>query len=120
MPDFGLTKEEIESLIVMLSGLREEKLSEAYIARLTEKERTIAEGRRLIGKYNCTGCHQLDMERLYLAENIEAVGMIKLEEDAGVYFQLWEDNEKLGHKAGETVFLDEKLIIERKGLLGAI
>ena len=37
MPDFGLKEEEIESLIVMLSGLREEKFSGAYIARLTEK-----------------------------------------------------------------------------------
>src|SRR3989304_5856612 len=91
MPDFGLKEEEIESLVVMLSGLREEKLPEAYIASLTEKERSIVEGRRLIGKYNCTGCHQLDLDRLYLAEKIEAVGMIKLEEDAGVYFQLWEE-----------------------------
>ena len=118
MPDFGLKEEEIESLVVMLSGLREEKLPEAYIASLTEKERSIVEGRRLIGKYNCTGCHQLDLDRLYLAENIEAVGMIKLEEDAGVYFQLWEDNEKLGHKAGETVFLDEKLILDKKRAVG--
>ena len=118
MPDFGLKEEEIESLVVMLSGLREEKLPEAYIASLTEKERLIVEGRRLIGKYNCTGCHQLDLDRLYLAENIEAVGMIKLEEDAGVYFQLWEDNEKLGHKAGETVFLDEKLILDKKRAVG--
>ena len=118
MPDFGFKEEEIESLVVMLSGLREEKLPEAYIASLTEKERSIVEGRRLIGKYNCTGCHQLDLDRLYLAENIEAVGMIKLEEDAGVYFQLWEDNEKLGHKAGETVFLDEKLILDKKRAVG--
>jgi cytochrome c2 len=118
MPDFGLKGEEIESLVVMLTGLREEKLPGAYIARLTEKERAVVEGRRLIGKYNCIGCHQLDLDRLYLAENIEAVGMIKLEEDASVYFQLWEDNEKLGHKAGETMLLDEKQIIEKKRAAG--
>jgi len=118
MPDFGLKEEEIESLIVLLSGLREEKLPGAYIARLTEKERFLAEGNRLIRKYNCTGCHQFDLDRLCLAGDIEAKGMIKLEEDAGVYFQLWEDNEKLGHKAGETVFLDEKQIIEKKKASG--
>ena len=72
----------------------------------------------MIGKYNCIGCHQLDLDRLLLTEDREAVGMIKLEEDADVYFQLWEDNEKLGHKAGETVFLDEKQIIEKKRASG--
>ena len=46
MPDFGLKEEEIESLVVMLSGLREEKVSGRHlIARLTEKERNdVVEG----------------------------------------------------------------------------
>ncbi|MFO0793751.1 MAG: c-type cytochrome [Candidatus Brocadiaceae bacterium] len=118
MPDFGLTEEERESLIVLLTGLREEKLPEKYIHKLTEREQAITEGKRLIGKYNCTGCHQFDLDRLHLAGNIEAVGMIKLEEDASVYFQLWEDNEKLGHKAGETVLLDEKQILDKKRAAG--
>ncbi|MDN3515651.1 MAG: c-type cytochrome [Candidatus Brocadia sp.] len=118
MPDFGLKEEEVESLVVMLTGLREEKLPEKYVARLIEKERSIAEGKRLIGKYNCIGCHQLDLDRLHLVGDIEVTGMVKLEEDAGVYFQLWEDNEKLGKKAGETIFLDEKQIIDRKRAAG--
>jgi cytochrome c2/peptidoglycan hydrolase CwlO-like protein len=118
MPDFGLKNEEIESLVVMLTGLREEKLPEKYVARLTEKERWITEGKRLIGKYNCMGCHQLDLDRLHLTGEIEAVGMVKLEEDAGIYFQLWEDNEKLGHKAGETVLIENQQIIDRKKASG--
>ncbi len=118
MPDFGLTEEERESLIVLLTGLREEKLPEKYIHKLTEREQAITEGKRLIGKYNCTGCHQFDLDRLHLTGNIEVVGMIKLEEDASVYFQLWEDNEKLGHKAGETVLVDEKQILDKKRAAG--
>ncbi len=118
MPDFALKDEEIESLVVMLTGLREEQLPEKYIARLTEKGQTISEGKRLIGKYNCTGCHQFDLDRLHLAGDIEAVGMIKLEEDAGIYFQLWEDNEKLGHKTGETVYIDNLQIVGRKKATG--
>lgn len=118
MPDFGLKEEEIESLVVLLTGLREEKLPEKYVARLTEKERSIVEGKRLIGKYNCIGCHQLDLDRLHLAGDIETVGMVKLEEDAGIYFQLWEDNEKLGRKAGETVYIDNRQILERKKAAG--
>ncbi|TVM04206.1 MAG: hypothetical protein CV087_00750 [Candidatus Brocadia sp. WS118] len=118
MPDFRLKDEEIESLVVMLTGLREEKLPEKYIARLTEKERSIVEGKRLIGKYHCIGCHQLDLDRLHLEGDIEVAGMVKLEEDAGIYFQLWEDNEKFGHKAGETVLIENHQILDRKVATG--
>ncbi|MDG6027879.1 MAG: c-type cytochrome [Candidatus Brocadia sp.] len=118
MPDFRLKDEEIESLVVMLTGLREEKLPEKYIARLTEKERSIVEGKRLIGKYHCIGCHQLDLDRLHLEGDIEVAGMVKLEEDAGIYFQLWEDNEKFGHKAGETVLIENQQILDRKKAVG--
>ncbi|MCF6156044.1 MAG: c-type cytochrome [Candidatus Brocadia sp.] len=118
MPDFGLKEEEIESLVVLLTGLREEKLPEKYVARLTGKERAIVEGKRLIGKYNCIGCHQLDLDRLHLAGEIEVAGMIKLEENEGIYFQLWENNEKLGRKAGETVYIDNLQIVDRKKAVG--
>lgn len=118
MPDFGLKEEEIASLVVLLAGLREEKLPEKYIARLTGKEQAIVEGKRLIGKYNCIGCHQLDLDRLRLAGDIELAGMVKLEEDAGVYFQLWEDNEQFGHKAGETVLIENQQIVDRKKAIG--
>ncbi|MEP9410087.1 MAG: c-type cytochrome [Candidatus Brocadia sp.] len=118
MPDFGLQEEEIESLVVFLTGLREEKLPGKYVARLTEKELAIVEGKRLIGKYNCIGCHQLDLDRLRLAGDIETAGMIKLEEDTGIYFQLWEDNERLGYKAGDTIFIDNQQIMETKKAVG--
>ncbi|OQZ00858.1 MAG: hypothetical protein B6D35_05090 [Candidatus Brocadia sp. UTAMX2] len=118
MPVFGLNGEEREALVVFLTGLREEKLPEKYLARLTEKERAIVEGKRLIGKYNCLGCHQVDLDRLRLAGDIEVTGMVKLEEDASVYFQLWEDNERLGHKAGETALIENEQIIERKRAAG--
>lgn len=118
MPDFGLKEAEMESLVVMLTGLREEKLPEKYVARLTEKERWITEGKRLIGKYNCMGCHQFDLDRLHLTGDIEASGMVKLEEDAGIYFQLWEDNEKLGRKAGETVLIENQQIMDMEKASG--
>ncbi|GJQ22261.1 hypothetical protein BIY37_08650 [Candidatus Brocadia sapporoensis] len=118
MPDFALKDEEVESLVIMLAGLREEKFPEKYLARLAEKDNSVVEGKRLIGKYNCIGCHQFDLDRLHLAGDVEVAGMVKLEEDAGVYFQLWEDNEKLGHKAGETVYIDNQQIVDRKKAAG--
>lgn len=114
MPDFGLTEEEVESLLTLLTGLREERLPEAYIDRLTEKERGITEGKRLIGKYHCIGCHQLDVDRLYLEGGIELTGMVKLDEEDGIYFQLMEDSGELKQKAGETVFIDKEQIVRKE------
>lgn len=114
MPDFGLTGEEIESLLVLLTGLREEKLPDVYIDRLTESERGITEGKRLIGKYHCTGCHQLDVDRLYIEGGTELTGMVKLDEEDGVYFQLMEDSGELKQKAGETVFIDKEQIVRKE------
>ena len=114
MPDFGLTADEKESLVVLLTGLREEKLPGKYVKGLTERELAITEGKRLIEKYNCSGCHQLDLDRLRLIGNIEAAGMVKLEEEGGLYFQLWEDNAGLGRKAGETLFIEDERIMEKK------
>ncbi len=118
MPDFGLNDEDIEALATLLMGLREEKLPETYLARPVEKEHSIAEGNRLVSKYHCAGCHQFELDRVCLTEGIEAMGMVKLEEEDGVYFQLWEDNEKLGHKAGETVFIDKNRITSEKRATG--
>lgn len=114
MPDFGLQDDEIESLIVFLTGLREEKLPEAYIDRLTEGERAITEGKRFVGKYNCSGCHQLDVDRLYLVGGTELKGLVKLDEENGVYFQLLEDSHELKQKAGDTVFIEKERIAQKK------
>ncbi|MDR4508361.1 MAG: c-type cytochrome [Candidatus Brocadiaceae bacterium] len=114
MPDFGLKEEEIEALTVLLAGLREEKLPDEYIDRLTERDHAITEGKRLIGKYNCTGCHQFDVDRLYLTDGAELKGMVKLDEEGeGVYFQLLENNAELEQKAGDTVFIEEGRVLRR-------
>ena len=102
MPNFGLNKDEVEALTILLSGFIEEELPEKYMAKLTEEERQLAEGKRLVDKYNCMGCHQFSIDRLYLEDGIEVNGMVKLEEEDSIFFQLWEDSEKLGRKAGET------------------
>ncbi|QII10407.1 putative cytochrome c protein [Candidatus Kuenenia stuttgartiensis] len=105
MPDFRLSVEQIKALVIFLSGLRDEKLPEKYVASLSERQKVIAEGRMIINKYNCSGCHQFDLDRIYLNDGIELSGMVKIEEDDGVYFQLMEDNERYGHKAGDVVFI---------------
>jgi len=116
MPDFRLKNNEIEALVIFLSSLKEKELPEEYNAGLTAKQQAIAEGKRLIGKYNCSGCHQFDIDRLCIDEEIELIGRVRLEEETGVYFQLMEDNEDIGHKAGDTVFIEEERI-EKKDII---
>ncbi|MBM4053477.1 MAG: c-type cytochrome [Planctomycetes bacterium] len=114
MPDFELSQEQIEALVVLLTGLKEEKLPEKYIAKLSGRQKAIAEGKKILGKYNCSGCHQFDLDRVYLNDGIELSGMVKIQEDDGIYFQLMEDNERYGHKAGEVVFLAEEDIARQE------
>ena len=114
MPDFGLSPEQKEALVVLLTGLKEETLPEKYVAQLSRKQTVIAEGKERIGKYNCSGCHQFDLDKIYLSDGAELSGMIKIQEDDGVYFQLMEDNESHGYKAGEVVFIAEEDITRQE------
>ena len=103
MPNFKLTKDEIETLLVLLTGMREGELPESYIAKLEGDKKSLVEGKGVIDKFNCMGCHQFSIDTLHLKDGVVAKGMVKLEEEENLYFQLWEDNEGLGRKAGETV-----------------
>jgi len=104
MPDFGLSAEEIESLSILLAGMREDELPENYVAELTDEKKYLIEGKRVIDKYNCMGCHQFTIDTLYLKNGSVVKGMVKLEEEEeSLFFQLWVDNEGLGKKAGDTV-----------------
>jgi len=110
MPNFKLTKDEIETLLVLLTGMREGELPESYIAKLEGDKKSLVEGKGVIDKFNCMGCHQFSIDTLHLKDGVVAKGMVKLEEEENLYFQLWEDNEGLGRKAGETVQIANEVI----------
>ncbi len=113
MPNFDLSKEEQESLSVLLSGLREGELPESYVDKMSERDRYLTEGKMVVDKYNCTGCHQFSIDTLYLEDGTEAEGMVKLEEEDSLYFQLWSDNEALERKAGDTIQIMKDQIKDR-------
>ncbi len=113
MPDFGLSAEEIESLSILLTGMREGELPESYTAELTDEKKYLVEGKRVIDKYNCMGCHQFTIDTLYLKSGSVVKGMVKLEEEESLFFQLWVDNEGLGKKAGDTVQIVNEEIEKR-------
>jgi len=69
MPHFDLADEDVEALIIFLRGRTEAKAPASFRANETN-DPTIVDGQRLIGRYNCTGCHIIDdrggdVRRLY-------------------------------------------------------
>ena len=72
MPQFDLAEEDIKALRTFLTSRTERKVVAKYVYRRPGDDRIVA-GRRLVARYNCTGCHVIenhggDIRRLY-AEN---------------------------------------------------
>ncbi|MDG1843483.1 MAG: c-type cytochrome [Nitrospinaceae bacterium] len=72
MPNFGLAPDEIDALVVLLKGFNGTKIPQGYRKNLTEKERILETGRRLITKYNCKGCHHVEGKGGVIQKYIEA------------------------------------------------
>ncbi|MBI4007874.1 MAG: c-type cytochrome [Planctomycetes bacterium] len=103
MPYYNLSPDEIDALTVFLIGLTDEELPYRFWYTVSDKKRAIEEGRELVEKYNCTGCHQFTPDKITLVDNTKLVGAIKLKEEDNLYLQLWEENVPLEKKVGETI-----------------
>jgi mono/diheme cytochrome c family protein len=73
MPQFDLADEDIKALRTFLASRTDSKVTVRYAAHAPGEEKVIA-GRRLVARYNCTGCHIIenaggDIRRLY-ADNL--------------------------------------------------
>jgi mono/diheme cytochrome c family protein len=69
MPQFDLADEDVVALRVFLAGRLERKVPAVYKAKVPG-EKEIVDGRRLVARYNCTGCHIIEerggnIRRLY-------------------------------------------------------
>lgn len=63
MPNFGLTDEQIHSLVIFLKGLKKEEVPERYqMSKMRPGQRDIDHGRRLVERLNCKGCHTIEGE----------------------------------------------------------
>ena len=60
MPNFHLSEDDINALTVLLKGFNGSKIPIKYRKTLSEKEKTLETGRRIITKYNCRGCHNVE------------------------------------------------------------
>ncbi|HYV57690.1 MAG TPA: c-type cytochrome [Candidatus Nitrosopolaris sp.] len=69
MPQFDLADEDIRALRVFLASRTDSKVPVRYVYHAPGADRVVA-GRRLVARYNCTGCHVIegtggDIRRLY-------------------------------------------------------
>ncbi len=60
MPNFGLKDEEIKAIRVFLKSQVDVPVPRAFERRLSDMEVAVQDGRRILQKYNCTGCHVVE------------------------------------------------------------
>ena len=60
MPVFQINDADARALAVLLKSFQPEKYPLSYIHNRSEKLNRIDAGRRLVKKYNCTGCHEIE------------------------------------------------------------
>ncbi len=75
MPQFTVLDDpQREAVITFVLGLVAEPPAEQYIYKGDARRQAIIAGNEIIEKYNCTGCHTLEMERWDLAFDPETFG----------------------------------------------
>jgi len=67
MPKFPLKEDEIEAIATFVLGLVAEPPAEEYVYAPDEREKTRIEGEFLLAKYNCTGCHVVELPKVTFA-----------------------------------------------------
>jgi cytochrome c551/c552 len=67
MPKFPFTAEQRDAVMTFVLGLVSEPPADKYIYHPGPRQDAIVQGRHVLDKYNCAGCHVLDMERWKIA-----------------------------------------------------
>ena len=67
MPKFPFNADEREAVMTFVLGLTNEAPAARYIYKPSPRQQAIVHGRHVLNKYNCAGCHILDMERWDIA-----------------------------------------------------
>ena len=61
MPKFPFNEDDIESITTFVLGLVAEPPAEKYVYRPQGAAKARVEGEKLLAKYNCTGCHMVEL-----------------------------------------------------------
>ena len=63
MPKFPITEEEREAIITFVLGLVNEPPAEKFIYNPSPEQQAIVDGRQVLERFNCAGCHTMEMEK---------------------------------------------------------
>lgn len=63
MPKFNFTPQQIEAVMTFVLGLLSEPPAQQFVYRPDQRQQAILDGRHVIEKYNCGGCHQLELAK---------------------------------------------------------
>lgn len=63
MPKFPFTDEQREAVMTFVLGLVNEPPAEKYLYEPDQRQQAIVDGRHVIDKFNCAGCHTMKMEQ---------------------------------------------------------
>ena len=72
MPDFGFTEEQVDSIVLVLSGLVKDQITPEMTNELTAD---IEAGRALIARRNCRGCHDIEAAGGDIRSSIDDEGL---------------------------------------------
>ena len=81
MPKFPLKEDEIEAIATFVLGLVAEPPAPEYVYTPSERDKTRIEGEFLLAKYNCTGCHVVELPKVTFAADLAGIESSAL--DAG-------------------------------------
>ena len=63
MPKFNFNESEREAVITFVLGLIADPPKAKYVYQPTERDKVLIDGRKLLDKFNCGGCHVLEAEK---------------------------------------------------------
>ena len=67
MPKFPFNQQQIEAVATFVLGLVAEPPAAEYVFHPDKQKSDVIEGERLLSKYNCAGCHMLDLPEIKYA-----------------------------------------------------
>lgn len=125
MPKFPFNKEQREAVITFVLGLVNEAPADKFVYQPEVRQKAIVEGRQVLDRFNCAGCHTLKMEEWELAFEEGALDspsevadypfLAKQFSEKAVADSLKKDNRGLLHTAlhGHPVFNQETGLADR-------
>ncbi len=81
MPKFPFDEDDIEAVATFVLGLVAEPPASEYVYKPTREENDRIEGEKLLAKYNCTGCHLIDMPEITFGAPEDLAGEARTMED---------------------------------------